>query len=478
MTSNVAAASKYLGLNLPVTGLGEVQLQHILHGRTDTHVFYTNHPGVVVKLFDLDCGKADEISYGPYADFGMELANFEFTLGVEDLKSCVPAYYGAHIDYAAKYACIALEYLQGPSLKSWCDDAIQAGYREEWLPEFREAVFETLSLLQRFHQQGVILMDFKPENVIRLPDRSVRFVDLGALFTPKHLSAIDKYVYSATTDHAEVLIDASNLQTGVPPTPASDIFSAGVALFEMATGRSRLAIDGAAANEMLSHHSLSNFRDSQIRRVWQAFPHLRESLPLVAMQLQERNLLFADLWHLLKALAAEKTPDWDALPTAAQEQVIQTTGTDFIRNQLSPPVQWLAEPIALATTLRSLRLKSVTELMNLIAQPAPAEAQAYIADHNGFVQYARDLSLSTGFLSTLNTWQVRLNPETGGWAVSAALASAQMAENASLTCLRETGQDSEGHRFFEIVGDLDADQYQGDKLSVRHLRQDHFAWLE
>ena len=31
----------------------------------ETTIYHTAHPGIVVKTFDLDCTKADEISYGP-----------------------------------------------------------------------------------------------------------------------------------------------------------------------------------------------------------------------------------------------------------------------------------------------------------------------------------------------------------------------------------------------------------------------------
>ena len=110
------------------------------------------------------------------------------------------------------------------------------------------------------------------------------------------------------------MIDASNLQSGVPPTEASDVFSAGVALFEMATGTSRLLISDSTAQEILDAPEIYHFLDSQIGDIWRSFPHLRALLPLVQSQLTERHLLFSELWHVLKAYLARKAPGWESLP--------------------------------------------------------------------------------------------------------------------------------------------------------------------
>jgi len=177
------------------------------------------------------------------------------------------------------------------------------------------------------------------------------------------LAFVKNDLYSATPDYAELLIDASNVQAGVPPTEASDIFSAGVALFEMATGASRLEIDGDTADEILNNPAIFLFRDSQIRDIWQAYPHLKEVLPVVETQLKERRLLFSELWHLLKGYLANKLADWESLPGEQRDQIILSTGTTFIMEQLPPRLDWLAGPIAQATVLRSIRLKKVADLI-------------------------------------------------------------------------------------------------------------------
>src|SRR5438094_1218014 len=381
------------------------------------------------------------------------------------------------ISITIKYAFVAMEYLAGQDLKSWCEEAAQAGFEGDWVEEFKEAVYEALSIMTRFHSHGIVLIDFKPDNIMRLREKGIRLVDLGAFFTPRHYHATDKYLYSATPDYAELLIDASNVQAGVPPTEASDIFSAGVALFEMATGASRLEIDGDTADEILNNPGIFLFRDSQIRDIWQAYPHLKDVLPVVETQLRERRILFSELWHLLKGYLANKLTDWESLTAEQRDQIILATGTTFVMEQLPPRLESLAGPIAQATVLRSIRPKRVADLMKLIADRISDAVREDMEQHNCLIQYLRDLQRSVGFVEQLSAWEARLDRETGHWAIAVPVAFAQLLADARFTFLKQVSSDEQGHRFFQIVGDVEADDFDDDKLTVWHLRNDHFAWL-
>src|SRR5437762_10293059 len=50
---------------------------------------------------------------------------------------------------------IAMEFLIGQDLLSWCREAADLGYPETWAREFRAALFETLDIVQRFHRHGI-----------------------------------------------------------------------------------------------------------------------------------------------------------------------------------------------------------------------------------------------------------------------------------------------------------------------------------
>lgn len=468
---------KFSGLSVDLAGFGRVQLGSALREGSETAIYRINHPGVVVKTFDLSCGKADEISYGPYTRFNLELANFDDIMKVDGLRGFVPTYYGANINYEKQYAYIAMEYLQGQDLESWCVEAANGGYPSQWVDEFKEAIYETLFIMTQFHKHGIVLVDFKPDNIIRLWQRGVKFVDLGAFFTPRHHSARDKYAYSATPDYAELLIDASNIDAGVPPTEASDIFSTGVALFEMATGSSRLEIQGETADEILATPELFRFRDSQTKDLWHSYPHLKELLPSVETQLQERRILFSEFWQLIKSYISGKVPDWETMPPENRDQILLASGTTFIQEQLPEQLQWLAGPIAHSTVLRGLRIKRVSELMKLLENPLPEEVRQDLEQQNGFSQYLRDLDKPTEVLTRLNTWQARFNQQSERWAISAPVAYLAAVENALFTFLKQSTTDGGGNRYFNVVGDIEADPFEDGKLTLWHLRDDHFAWL-
>jgi serine/threonine protein kinase len=467
---------KFTGLAVDLIGLGKNRLTELISEHGETSVYRAAHPGVVVKMFDLECGKPDEVSYGPYVAFNLERENFQDIDAIAELKRSVPAFYGANIDFEKKYAYITMEYFPGENLREWCQ--VDPGNNfDAWADQLRAANYETLAIVTRFHENGIFLIDFKPDNVIRMPDGRIRFVDLGAFFTPRHSRETDKYAYSATPDYAELVIDTSNVQTGLPLNQCSDIFAAGVAFFEMTTGRSRVAIADATAEQILNLPELYRFRDSQIRDVWHAYPHLKDVLPLVEVQLREREILFAEIWYLIKGLLSHEIPDWEKLPELRRQELILETGISLIADQLPWKLDWLSQAIARATTLRSLRLKTVPDLMRLVASPLPVETREQILQGNGVVHHLQDVGLPVDFLQDLNTWEVRCNEATGNWALLAVTVGPQLGDTAPFTFLKRVHRDKLGHSFYQIVSDLEADPFQEGALTLAHVAEDHFAWV-
>lgn len=475
--ASIPQARSFAGFTVNVSGVGNVELIELLNQNSETAIYATSQPGLVVKTFDLECGKPDEVSYGPYLSYRVEVENFEDIQAIEELRVRVPAYYGSGMDGGRKFAFIAMEFLSGQDLFAWSQAAAEAGYPGEWAAEFRAALYDTLSILGRFHQHGIILIDFKPDNVIRLFSGQVKFVDLGAFFTPRHNTETENYVYAATPDYAELVIDTANVQTGQPLKQGSDIFSAGVALFELATGGSRLAMAPACADGMLALPETFLFRDSQIKDIWKAYPHLQELLPLVQTQLKERRLLFSEFWHVLKGYLANQVAEWESLTEEQHQAMLLATGVEFIADQLPEALKWLAEPIARATTLRGVRLKSVVELMDLIRQPAPEATLADLEHHNELMQMARDLDPPVELPRPLNVWDTRLNPQSGHWAIAAPLAATELRAVAHFTFLKAMAQDLAGHRFYQVVGDMEADLINDERLTLARLAGDHTAWL-
>lgn len=459
-------------------GLGRVKLTGLLHQNSETAIYNSTRPGMVIKTFDLECGKADEVSYGPFLSYRVELENWKDLQSIDELRGRVPAFYGADVDYERKLGFIAMEFLIGQDLLSWCREAADLGYPEAWAREFRAALFETLDIVQRFHKHGIILIDFKPDNVIRLSNGTIKFVDLGAFFTPRHSAELENYVYAATPDYAELVIDTSAVQTGQPIKPGADIFSCGVAMFEMATGESRLGMASDCAEQMLALPEVYLFRDSQIRDIWKAYPHLKSLLPLLQTQLRERKILFAEFWHLLKGYLGSQVAGWETMPEEERWPLLLETGRNFISDQLPDALKWLAEPIARATTLRGHRLQHIRELVGYLAEPVAEEVQQQVLAQNPVVQLARDFEPPVRFNDTFNTWELRFNTLTNRWAISTRrLANVEFREIAPFTFLKQISSDTEGHRFYEMCGDLEADMYGEDRLTLDRLASDPTSWL-
>lgn len=473
-----ARDGKFVGTALRLSGAGRVELTRLLHQNNETSIYASSRAGMVVKVFDLECGKADEVSYGPFLAYRVEEENWQDVQNIEELRVRVPAYYGSQLDYERKFGFIAMEFLEGEDLISWCRNAAEHGFPDEWVAEFRAALYETFTIVNFFHKHGIVLIDFKPDNVIRLHSGAVKFVDMGAFFTPRHSKETENYVYSATPDYAELVIDTSSVQTGQPLKQGADIFAAGVALFEMATGGSRLGIAAECADQMLKLPGIYLFRDSQIKDIWHAYPHLKPLFPLIHTQLLERQILFSEFWHLLKGYLASQVADWETMTEAAHREMLLTTGRDFISDQLPDALKWLADPIAQATTLRSFRIQNIGYIMDQIALPVSEAVREDLLANNAVVKLGPDLFPPVEFKEPFNIWEVRQHPQNEHWAISARrLVANELRTVAPFTFLRESLRDEEGNRFYEIVGDLEAD-YRGDeRLTLANLAADSKAWL-
>lgn len=477
MATTPPEAGKHAGWEVQLPGVGRVTLLQAIARNPETSLYLTDHTGIVVKVFDLDCGRPDEVSYGPYTNYQEEAATFAEIREIEALRPHVPGWFGAACDFDRKLAYIAMEHLRGDNLRHWAAGLAEAGIASGRVDDLFRAILDTFSLVHLFHQHGVLIVDFKPDNVIRQPDGGIKLVDLGAFFMPRHRQDLSSFAYAATPDHAEVLIDASNLLAQRPLTVASDVFSAGVALFELATGESRLRIDPATAREMLDQPSMYRFQDSQIRDIWKAFPHLRDQLPLIETQLKECRLLFPEFWQLLKAYLADRVPDWESMSEAERGELLLDTGRTFIREQLPDPLGWLAEPITRATILRSLRVADMAELIRWIGNPAPAEAIEAIAHRNRSLAHVNRLELPTDFVEYLNTWDVRRAPDASGWLLAAPALARHLVEAAPWLYLRRVGTLPDGSECWELVDELEADRQEDGPVSLVRLHTNHRAWL-
>jgi eukaryotic-like serine/threonine-protein kinase len=122
---------------------------------------------------------------------------------------------------------LAMEYVPGPTLRALLRE-------RRWLPwpEALSIMEPILAALAAAHQAGIVHRDVKPENVLITPDGRVKVVDFG----------LARASAAAGNTRAGVIIGsvayiAPEQVTGALTDARTDVYSAGIMLFEMLTGR-------------------------------------------------------------------------------------------------------------------------------------------------------------------------------------------------------------------------------------------------
>jgi serine/threonine-protein kinase len=128
---------------------------------------------------------------------------------------------------------IVMEYIDGITLRNYMDVEAQNGRRRplsfEEIMEFCEQI---LSALEHAHSKGIIHRDIKPQNIMLLPKGFVKITDFG-------IAQVNDDAISLLSDRAAgTAYYISPEQAACGDVDArSDIYSLGVMMYEMATGR-------------------------------------------------------------------------------------------------------------------------------------------------------------------------------------------------------------------------------------------------
>src|ERR1700744_1273844 len=122
---------------------------------------------------------------------------------------------------------LAMEYVPGPTLRALLRE-------RRWLPwaEALAIMEPILAGLAAAHEAGMVHRDVKPENVLITPDGRVKVVDFG-------LARASAAVGNTRAGQiiGSVAYIAPEQVTGAVTDARTDVYSAGIVLFEMLTGR-------------------------------------------------------------------------------------------------------------------------------------------------------------------------------------------------------------------------------------------------
>jgi len=346
---------------------------------------------------------------------------------------------------------IVMEKLEGESLKQ------RIHGKPLDLEDLLDIAVQVADALAASHAKGIVHRDIKPANIFLTPNGQVKILDFGLAKLAKDQSL------GMTTDSS---LEESLTQVGVIPGTAvymspeqarsedldvrSDIFSFGVALFEMATGKKPFT----GTNVVMTLHAVINSKPASPRSINPAVPPELEAIIGKAME-KDRNLRYknatemkADLEKLIKkgtdpalrssfrqAVSMRPMPNtfqqnksshlWIIIGLAAAlVTVVAAVGTWWFKHHL-PPVQDTKQTIAVLplqninndAESEFLRFALADEIANALTyahslEIRPSTATQKYGDESDPAKAGRELGVSTivvgHFLRQDKTVQVTL----------------------------------------------------------------------
>ena len=206
------------------------------------------------------------------------LANEEFTRRFKNESKAIAILSHPNIvkvydvSFGARLQYIVMEYIDGITLKEY----IEQQQDIKW----KEAVHFTVQILralQHAHDKGIVHRDIKPQNIMLLPDGTIKVTDFGiARFSRQDIRA------TSATDKAigSVHYISPEQARGEITDEKADIYSLGVMLYEMLTGRLPFEADNAVSVAIMQLQS----EPKMPRDINPSIPEGLEEITIKAMQ--------------------------------------------------------------------------------------------------------------------------------------------------------------------------------------------------
>ena len=191
------------------------------------------------------------------------------------------------VSFGDKIQYIVMEYIDGITLKEYI------GHQHS-IP-WKEAVHFTVQILQALqhaHEKGIVHRDMKPQNIMLLQDGSIKVTDFGiARFSNNETRTMtDKAIGS-------VHYIAPEQARGDNTDGKADIYSVGVMLYEMLTGKLPFEADSAVSVAIMQMQA----EPTPLREINEKIPEGIEEITLKAMR-KDPSQRYASAGEMLEAI--------------------------------------------------------------------------------------------------------------------------------------------------------------------------------
>ena len=278
---------------------------------------------------------------------------------------------------------LVMEYIEGISLRTYMD---KRGALE--LDEFFSFSEQILAALEHAHSRGVIHRDIKPQNILVLKDGFVKVTDFGiAKISEK------KRREETISDNAigTVYYISPEQAEGRPIDTRSDLYSFGVMMYEMLTGKLPFDDDRPISVLMMQIH------DDPIppRKINKKIPRGIEHLILTCMEKEpkRRYRTAKDLFRLIRML---KERPHAAVPTPRQYKA--TERSERNRRERPPSRSFFPVLLGIACAVCFIGLISVFYGLDALNFGAPGSASIKVPDAMG-LEYTEGCEEALGFNS-------------------------------------------------------------------------------
>ncbi len=202
-------------------------------------------------------------------DFTRRFKNESKAIAILSHPNIVKVY---DVSFGERLQYIVMECVDGITLKEYIDQQKQF--------KWKEAVHFTVQILralQHAHDKGIVHRDIKPQNIMLLPDGTIKVADFGiARFSRQDIRA------TRNTDKAigSVHYISPEQARGDITDEKADIYSVGVMMYEMLTGQLPFEADNAVSVAIMQLQSEAK----PIREIDASIPEGLEEITVKAMQ--------------------------------------------------------------------------------------------------------------------------------------------------------------------------------------------------